>query len=239
MAFAGAVRVFQGALWNFNHYRSHLLSTFGDVITDVLLSDRDNTGEKNAYLLAEAQRVWPALTRSDNWPQTRVPGLVVTIASGAQNYDLPADFDRIAGERVNYNPLSSSNFNAYSLPIVHRGSERDDTRISIWESVLPPSVYPYPSAVCVTGGAVNTYALQLLPLAGNTGDTITLDYYAVLQRTEITTGTALPVEQLYQTLFDLLSAAYYRYLQRADMMQANLASAALSHKVARMSLSRL
>lgn len=215
------------------------MSTFGDVIADVKTSCRETTTEKDAFLLLEAQRLWPELTRSDSWPQTRVPGLVVTITSGAQNYDLPADFDRIAGERVNYASLTGTNFNAQSLPILHRGTERDDTRISVWESVIPSTLYAYPQAVCVTGGAVNAYALELLPLAGNTGDTITFDYYSVLQRAEITLVTALPIEPLYQTLFDLLSASYYRFIEKGDMMTANMKSAVTSRKAARMTLSRL
>lgn len=217
------------------------MSTFGTVIADVKTACRETTTEKDAYLLAAAGRIWTTLLQSDDWPQSRTTGQVVSVVSGTQAYDLPADFDRYAGDRVNYSPLSGIAFNAYSLPILYRNSTRGDTRISLWESIVSttPALYTMPQAVGIQAGGANTFQMILYPLAGSTGDTITFDYYSIPQRSEITTGATVVPDDLYETLFAALSADYYRFTGNLEQMQIMTQQAAQAHRSARMTLARL
>lgn len=215
------------------------MSTFGNLIADVDQSVRETTTEKNAFLLASAGRIYQRLLRMDNWPQARTPGQVITIVNGTQAYDLPPDFDRYAGDRVNYNPFNGTTLNAYSLPIIQKGSHQDDTRASIWEGVAGTNQVAYPRVVGVQAGGTNTYQLIVYPLAGSSGDTITFDYYAVPQRSEITTASVISVDALYEALFNYVAADYARFINDQLSFQVFTQTAKDEHRIARQTLSRL
>lgn len=215
------------------------MSTFADLIADVDQAVRENTTEKNAFLLSEATRVYQRLLRQDDWPQTRVPGFTVTLVSGTQAYDLPADFDRYAGERVNYFIFNSAQYNAITLPILRKGSSMGDTRASLWEGIVNPTPYSYPQIIGTQSGGANTYQLVLYPLAGNSGDTIIFDYYSVPQRNEVTTATVIAVDQLYETLFNFTAAGYSRYINDQLSFGVFTQTAKDEHKIARQTLMSL
>lgn len=216
------------------------MSTFGDVISDVKQAVRETTTEKDAFLLSAAGRIWTDLLRGDDWPQSRVTGTVINVVSGAQAYDLPVDFDRPALERVNYAQFLGTFFQALTIPFITRNSTRADTIISLWEGVIQPtSYYSVPQAVGIQPGGANTYQLILYPLAGATGDTITLDYYSIPPRSTFTTATVVSPEPLYETLYAALAAEYFRYIRDNDQMEIFQGQAKENRMAARMSLARL
>lgn len=215
------------------------MSTFADLISDVKQACRETTTEKDAYLLNAAARVYRQLLRDDDWPQSRFTGQVITVVSGTQAYDLPVDFDRFAGDRVNYGSASNAGFNALSVPVLQKGSQRSDTLVSVWESVTTSSGYTYPRAVGIQAGGTNTYQMILYPLAGLTGDTITFDYYSVPQRSEVTTSTTITVDQLYETLVEAVAAQYWMYELDDDKTGMRMQMARAAHRTARLSLNRL
>lgn len=215
------------------------MSTFANLITEVDQAVRESTTEKDAFLLSSAIRTYQRLLRQDDWPQTRVPGFTITLVSGTQAYDLPADFDRYAGERVNYFIFNSAQYNAITLPILRKGSSMGDTRASLWEGVVNPTPYSYPQIIGTQAGGANTYQLVLYPLAGNSGDTIIFDYYSVPQRSAITGATVIVPDQLYETLFNYTAADYSRYI--GDQLSFGIfnQTAMAEHKIARQTLSSM
>lgn len=215
------------------------MSTFADLISDVKQACRETTTEKDAFLLNAAAREYRNLLRADSWPQARVTGQSISIVSGTQNYDLPTDFDRFSGDRVNYFQGLSPAWNAISLPILMRGSQMGDTRVSGWEAIATTQNIRYPEAVGIQSGGTNTYQLVLYPLSGITGDTITFDYYAVPQRNEISMATTITVDQLYETLMELVAAQFWMYELDDDKTGLRMKTAITAHRNARMSLNRL
>lgn len=215
------------------------MSTFAQLIADVDQSVRETTTEKDAFLLSAASRIWQRLLRQDNWPQTRVPGFSVTLVSGTQAYDLPADFDRYAGERVNYLPVSPATWPAITLPILRKGSAMGDTQASLWEAAANVNPYSCPQIVGTQAGGANTYQLVLYPLAVNSGDTITFDYYSVPQRSAITTATNIVPDQLYETLFNYTAAEYARFINDQLSFGVFSQTAKDEHKIARQTLASL
>lgn len=214
------------------------MSTFGSLIADVKTSVRQTTTEMDAFLLSRSAMIWRDLLRSDNWPQQRTTADPISIVSGTQAYDLPEDFDHFAGDRVNYYQ-SGTQFSAMTIPILRRGSQMNDTRASTWEVISATTNATYPRVVGVQPGGANTYQLVLYPLAGTTGDTLTFDYYAIPQRSEITTGAVITVDQLYETLFNMLATEHMRFLNNQQQFQYFAQLAALSHKAARLTLRTL
>lgn len=214
--------------------------TFADLIADVKQAVRETTTEKDAFLLSSAARKYRMLLQSDDWPQQRSVQQLASIVSGTQAYDLPADFDRFAGDRVNYTPVSGAYFNACSIPIIRKGSARGDTVASVWEGITP-TISPclWPRVVGIQAGGANGYQLVIYPIAGNTGDTIAYDYYSVPARSEITTATVISVGQLYETLFNMVAADYSRFIDDANGFQVFSAEAKAAHRLARQTLSRL
>lgn len=213
------------------------MSTFGTMIADVKSASRETTTEKDAFLLQVAARLYRQYVRSDDWPQTRA-SVTLTIVSGTQAYDLPADFDRFATDRVNY-LWSGSVVPALSIPIVPRGSVAADRRLTLWEGLNTSAGWTYPAIVAIQSGGANTYRLFVYPIAGSSGDTIGVDYYSVPQRSAITTGTAVSVDQLYETMVAATCAEYARYIQDQNQFAIFAGQARDAHRNARQSLARL
>lgn len=213
--------------------------TIGDLITDVKQSTRQNSTELDAFLLSAAGRIYRRYLRNDNWPQQRVTGTTLSIVAGTQSYDLPADFDRFSGDRVNYTYLSGVPWNSILLPIVLRGTTNGDRLISVWEGInyLNTSPSCSPSIVAVSPGGANTYQLTTYPSgAGATGDTLSLDYYSV--PSSVASDTVV-IQPLYETLVASLSKEKSRFLNDEQNLSIFAQREREEYRTARMTLSSL
>jgi hypothetical protein len=218
------------------------MSTFGDLISDVKIGVRENTSEKDSDLLSAAGRLYREYLRSDDWPQTRVTGTVITIVSGTAAYSLPADFDRFAGDRMFYTLATNYSWPSLPVPILPRGGVQNDRVIEYWNSLNVGQVAssPWgPMVATVQAGSANTYQVVFYPTPQSSGDTITFDYYSSPSRTSLTTNTTIGVDQLYETLYNALCAQYYGYLRDVNGIAQYNQMARESHRNARQTLSRL
>lgn len=213
--------------------------TIGDLITDVKQSTRQNSTELDAFLLSAAGRIYRRYLRNDNWPQQRVTGTSLSIVTGTQSYDLPADFDRFAGDRVNYQSSLDTSWSSATLPIVLRGTVSGDRLISVWEGISPVlNAYSFcPSVVAVSPGGSNSYQLTLYPAAaGSTGDTVTFDYYSV--PSSVASDTVV-IQPLYETLVASLSKEKSRFLNDEQNLSVFAVQEAAEYRTARMTLNSL
>lgn len=212
------------------------MSTFFDLIADVKQAVDETTGDKDQFLFSAAVRLYRQLLRADDWPQTRQTTGAISVVSGTSIYDLPADFDRFASNTLNYG-WGTTGWTRL-LPVLPRGTQQGDNLIAGWEGVTPTTLYS-PYVAGIQSGGANGYQLVLYPGTGTTGDTITFDYYAIPARTEITLGTEIEVDTLYETLFSALCAEYWKYENAQDKMTIALQDARAARRNARMTLSRL
>lgn len=208
-----------------------------DLINDVKVSTRQNSTELDAFLLAAAGRLYRDYLRNENWPQQRVTGVTLSVVSGTSAYDLPADFDRFAGDRVNYNFAGMPNWSAILIPIVLRGTTQGDRTITVWEGVSTLQyASQYPAIAAVSPGGANTYQLVLYPPPGTSGDTVTLDYYSV--PASVTLSTVL-IQPLYETLVAALSREKARFLNDTQNLEIFAQQEKASYRNARMTLNAL
>lgn len=116
-------------------------------------------------------------------------GTPLAIVAGTQNYNLPANFDRMIDESVQYAP-SGSTYGKTILPIVS-GPDAE-----IWEAAAADATYA-PQVCRIVGADAATptlLQLRLLPDFTETGGTVSFSYWK--KPATLTTGVTLEVPQL-------------------------------------------
>ncbi len=179
-----------------------------DIITEAKNQLRLNGTSMDAIALQRLNRLHKSYCAKNDWPQLMVRNATVTTVAGTGEYNLPADFLRMAGERIDYNVTAVTGgyaYNGWPITIVPPEQSWDFASQQAVGTIADPYF-----AKVTGGGAGGVFKLALLPGFTSGGKLVLFSYYRVA--TTLTgSGTSIDVDPLADTLIAALAKALVRY----------------------------
>lgn len=188
-----------------------------EIITEAQSLTRQGQGVATATFLLWLNRINRKYARLQDWP-ILLTQAVFTSGSSLGNFDLPATFDRMAGDFVNYDATATTNgyLNGIMVPILHSGDPMLDGIITAWGdtgTAYAPSV----AYVAQKSGATNMQ-LRLAPFPEVYGKTIVYRYYRT--PSAVVAGTDIELASLSGTYTMALCKEIMLYLGDTQTKQA-------------------
>lgn len=145
------------------------MQTLGDILTFIKANGRISSTDENSLLVAQVNESYLRLARKKPWPSLRTLGTLTTV-QGQQNYNLPANFDRLYENSIRYDTGNPSPqwAQGWVLPIVS-GPDAE-----VWEALWTRFA---PGAVRIVEGTGGLKALRLMPYFDATPVQISFVYY--------------------------------------------------------------
>lgn len=164
------------------------MQTVADMLSFIKRQARITGTSEDSVLIGLINESFLRLSRQFPYSELRVVATFTTV-SGQQNYDLPADFDRLVDDSIRFGTTGYS-LPGYIVPIVA------DADAEIYGAI--PEV-AYPTAVQVVAGISAPLALRFLPAFSATPQPV---YYTYLKRpTEVTLDSdPVPVFRLAEAV---------------------------------------
>lgn len=191
--------------------------SLADIISDAQSMVRQSDGITTATYLQWLNRINRTYCRSQSWPQMRVLNSTITTVANQAAYDLPANYNRMSGDFVYWDPgvIIGGYENGIPIPFIPQGTPQLDSRISGFTD-LGNGGYMQPLVAYVANGEDGALQLVLAPYPSFSGTLILFSYYADPVEFEDTTDE-IPIPQLYDTYVNALAKQIAIYLDDGDV----------------------
>lgn len=189
------------------------MTTFSEILAFVKLNRRIPSGDTqyDSLITGHANSSYEVYCRKLQQlgdPNMRVVGTPLAIVGGTQNYNLPANFDRMIDESVQY----QFNATVYGKTILSIVSGPD---AEIWEAFTDSSYAPQACRiVSAVSPATSPLQLRLLPNFTETGGTVAFKYWK--KPTALAAGVTLELPQLADAVAWNCISNSYDYFRDTD-----------------------